>query len=129
MKYLHTMLRVTNPDESLRFYCDGLGFELARRQDHEAERFSLFFLRVGGPSEPELELTHNWDTKQYTRGEGYGHVAYRVASIDAVRERLQKHGFDLSWGPGLTPDGRTRMAFVDDPDGYEIELLEPKGAG
>jgi lactoylglutathione lyase len=126
MKYLHTMLRVTDPDRSLRFYCDGLGFELVRRQDHDAQRFSLYFLRVGPGSEPELELTHNWDTKQYAHGDAYGHMAYRVDSIDTVREQLQAHGYDLSWGPGLTPDGRTRMAFVDDPDGYEIELLEPK---
>jgi lactoylglutathione lyase len=127
MKYLHTMIRVTDLERSIAFYRDGLGFELVRRQDYEGERFSLVFLRVGGAGEPELELTHNWDTKQYERGNAYGHMAYRVEAIDAVRERLQQQGYDLSWGPGLTPDGRTRMAFVDDPDGYEIELLERKG--
>jgi lactoylglutathione lyase len=120
------MLRITDVERSLRFYRDGLGFELVRRQDYEKDRFTLLFLRIGGAAEPELELTHNWDTKEYARGDAYGHMAYRVESIEAVRERLRQHGYDLSWGPGHTPDGRTVMAFVDDPDGYELELLERK---
>ncbi len=127
MKYLHTMIRVTDLDRSLRFSTEGLGFELVRRQDYQGERFTLAFLRSGDPGEPEIELTHNWDTHEYEHGNAFGHVAYAVASIEAVRTRLQQHGYDLSWGPGMTPDGRTRMAFIDDPDGYEIELLERKG--
>lgn len=120
------MIRVTDLDKSLAFYCNGLGFELVRREDHEKDRFTLAFLRskddpLGGPL---MELTHNWDTHSYTRGDAYGHMAYAVASIEAVQQRLKKHGYDLSWGPGLTPSGKTKMAFVDDPDGYEIELLE-----
>ncbi len=71
-----------------------------------------------------LELTYNWETKGYQRGDAYGHMAYRVESIEAIQARLKENGFDLSWGPGRTPDGRRRMAFIDDPDGYEIELLE-----
>jgi lactoylglutathione lyase len=71
-----------------------------------------------------LELTHNWDTDRYDRGDAYGHVAFAVPSIDRVRAQLRAAGYDLSWGPGTTPDGRRAMAFVDDPDGYEIELLE-----
>lgn len=120
------MIRVTDLDKSLAFYCNGLGFELVRREDHEKDRFTLAFLRskddpVDGPL---MELTHNWDTHAYNRGDAYGHMAYAVASIEAVQQRLKKHGYDLSWGPGLTPSGKTKMAFVDDPDGYEIELLE-----
>jgi len=72
-------------------------------------------------------LTHNWDTATYTRGDAFGHLAYRVSSIDEIQKRLQACGYDLSWGPGLTPSGRTKMAFIDDPDGYEIELLETRG--
>lgn len=142
MKYLHTMIRVVDLERSLRFYTEGLGFEIVSRQDYEKDRFSLVFLRSrgdggahgrsAGDSAPGpapdrsamIELTHNWDTKEYDRGNAYGHVAYQVESIDAVQAKLKAAGYDLSWGPGLTPNGKTRMAFVDDPDGYEIELLE-----
>ena len=71
-----------------------------------------------------IELTHNWDTQSYVRGDAYGHVAYAVDSIDDLQKQLKANGYDLSWGPGLTPSKKTKMAFVDDPDGYEIELLE-----
>lgn len=130
LKYLHTMIRVTDLEKSLHFYTKGLGFQIESRQDHQKDRFSLVFLRAEGDSKddpqgcPMIELTHNWDTKAYTRGDAYGHTAYQVQSIDQVQARLKEHGYDLSWGPGLTPSGKTKMAFVDDPDGYEIELLE-----
>jgi lactoylglutathione lyase len=126
MRYLHTMIRITHLDQSLRFYCDGLGFEVISREDYPKERFSLVFLKYpnGEAHEPLLELTHNWDIDQYDRGNAYGHVAYQVDSIESIQSRLKKNGFDLSWGPGTTPSGKRKMAFVDDPDGYEIELLE-----
>ena len=126
MKYLHTMLRVTDLEKSLRFYLEGLGFQLVSRDDYPDGKFTLAFLLAPGDTEggPMIELTHNWETSQYQRGDAYGHVAYRVKSIEAVQTRLKKHGYDLSWGPGETPSGKTRMAFIDDPDGYEIELLE-----
>lgn len=126
MRYLHTMIRVTDLDKSLRFYTEGLGFKLIKREDHSESRFTLVFLQSdsGDPQEPLIELTFNWDTHQYDRGDAYGHVAYQVKSIEAVQNRLKEKGYDLSWGPGMTPSGKTRMAFVDDPDGYEIELLE-----
>lgn len=73
-----------------------------------------------------IELTHNWETAQYIRGDAYGHLAYEVDSISEIRTRLRSHGYDLSWGPGETPSGGRAMAFVDDPDGYEIELLEDR---
>lgn len=126
MRYLHTMIRVVDLEKSIDFYCKGLGFELVSRDDYSKDRFTLAFLRSkDDPANgPMIELTHNWDAKAYTRGDAYGHTAYAVDSIQAVQKRLRQHGYDLSWGPGLTPSGKTKMAFVDDPDGYEIELLE-----
>lgn len=126
MKYLHTMLRVVDLDASLKFYVEGLGFRLVSREDYAKDKFTLAFLLAPGDRDdgPMIELTHNWETKSYERGDAYGHTAYRVDSIDAVQKRLKEHGYDLSWGPGVTPSGKRKMAFVDDPDGYEIELLE-----
>jgi lactoylglutathione lyase len=126
MSYLHTMIRVTNLEKALHFYTEALGFRVESRQDYEKDRFSLVFLRSQDDSEdgPMIELTHNWDVKSYVRGDAYGHMAYRVDSIEDIQNRLKQNGYDLSWGPGLTPSGKTKMAFVDDPDGYEIELLE-----
>lgn len=133
MKYLHTMLRVVDLEQSIRFYCQGLGFTEQSRQVYEKDRFTLVFLLAPGDGGGDsggnrggsmIELTHNWDTKNYARGDAYGHMAYQVDSIEDVRKRLKTHGYDLSWGPGLTPSQKTKMAFVDDPDGYEIELLE-----
>lgn len=124
LKYLHTMLRVVDLERSIHFYTKGLGFKLVSRDDYAKDRFTLAFLSADGGREAMIELTHNWDTKEYVRGDAFGHVAYKVASIEAVQAKLKESGYDLSWGPGLTPSGKTKMAFVDDPDGYEIELLE-----
>jgi len=125
MQYLHTMFRVTDLERSKRFYCEGLGFTLVSERRYDEGRFTLAFLRAPGDGEsgPMLELTHNWDTSRYERGDAFGHVAYRVPSIADVQARLRGAGYDLSWGPGKTPDGGRAMAFIDDPDGYEIELL------
>ncbi|MBU6152993.1 MAG: VOC family protein [Bdellovibrionales bacterium] len=130
LSYLHTMIRVLDLEKSIRFYTEGLGFELLSKTDYPEGRFTIAFLKSKsdqGASAPKLELTYNWDTKDYQKGENYGHMAYRVESIDEVRELLKSKGYDLSWGPGLTPNGKTKMAFVDDPDGFEIELLEYRG--
>jgi len=126
MKYLHTMLRVTDLEKSLKFYCKGLGFRLTSRDDYPEDKFTLAFLAAPGDSDdgPAIELTHNWETNRYERGNAYGHVAFEVDSIDSIQARLREHGYDLSWGPGESPSGGSRMAFVDDPDGYEIELLQ-----
>jgi lactoylglutathione lyase len=128
MRYLHTMIRVTDLERSKRFYTQGLGFALVSERRYEDGRFTLAFLRAPGDGEGRalLELTHNWDTSSYQRGDAYGHVAYAVDSIAGVQQRLRAAGYGLSWGPGSTPDGRRTMAFVDDPDGYEIELLEER---
>ena len=123
------MIRVIDLDKSIHFYTKGLGFELVSREDFDEDRFSLVFLKSKsdtGENAPMLELTHNWDTKSYERGNAYGHVAYDVDSIDEVQTQLKANGYDLSWGPGLTPSGKRKMAFVDDPDGYEIELIQDK---
>ena len=128
LKYLHTMIRVTDLEKSIRFYTLGLGFTVMRREDHEKGRFTLVFLRTDGDDKvdggPAIELTHNWDVKSYVRGDAFGHVAYEVKSIDFVQKRLREKGYDRSWGPDESPSGRSIIAFVDDPGGYEIELLE-----
>jgi lactoylglutathione lyase len=121
------MIRVVDLEKSIHFYREGLGFTVVSRDEYAKDRFTLVFLRApgdAGEDAPMIELTHNWDTKSYQRGDAYGHVAYAVDSIDEIQRRLRKHGYDLSWGPGQTPSGTRKMAFVDDPDGYEIELLE-----
>lgn len=120
------MIRVTDLERSLKFYTAGMGFEIVKKSDYPREKFTLVFLRAPGDSNdgPMIELTHNWEIAKYVRGDAYGHTAYRVSSISDLRKKLQKAGFDLSWGPGKTPDGKRTMAFVDDPDGFEIELLE-----
>ena len=135
MKYLHTMLRVGNLDRSLHFYCNVLNFELINREEHPEGKFTLAFLRskVAGAnpsgtaeSDPQLELTYNWGVDSYELGGAYGHLAFGVDSIEAVQLDLQKAGLDLSWGPSSSPSGRSRIAFIKDPDGYAIELIERK---
>lgn len=120
------MIRVGDLDRSIKFYTEGLGFKLLRRSEYPDGKFTLAFLRAPGDSDdgPAIELTYNWGTDSYERGNAYGHTAFRVASIADVQAKLKRAGYDLSWGPGGTPDGSRKMAFVDDPDGYEIELLE-----
>jgi lactoylglutathione lyase len=124
MRYLHTMVRVFDLDRSLDYYCKVLGFTLRARHDHEKGRFTLAFLTTG-EGDGEVELTYNWDQKEpYQLGNAYGHMAFRVDSLETVGKRLAEHGLKFSWGPGNTPGGNRGMAFVEDPDGYEIELLE-----
>ena len=126
MRYLHTMIRVGDLERSVDFYCGVLGFSELRRSEYPDGRFTLVFLRAPGDGDdgPSLELTYNWGVERYTPGDGYGHMAFQVDSVDAVGERLAAAGLGFSWGPGKTPDGRKTMAFVEDPDGYKIELLE-----
>ena len=119
MKYLHTMVRVTDLDASLKFYCDALGLEKIRRTDHETGRFSLIFLAAPGDSEAQIELTYNWDPEVYGGGRNFGHVAYAVDDIYATCERLMAHGVTINRPPR---DGR--MAFIRSPDGISVELLQ-----
>lgn len=126
MRYLHTMIRVGDLERSVDFYTRVLGFTEVRRSEYPDGKFTLAFLRAPGDAEdgPMLELTYNWGVSQYDPGSGYGHVAFQVDSMAEIGERLQASNRDYSWGPGKTPDGMTTMAFIDDPDGYRIELLE-----
>ncbi len=119
MKYLHTMVRVTDVEASLRFYRDALGLELVRKRDYPQGRFTLYFLAAPGDPEAEIELTHNWDPEAYGGGRNFGHLAYEVDDIYATCRRLMDHGVTISRPPR---DGR--MAFVRSPDSISIELLQ-----
>ena len=119
MKYLHTMVRVTDLEASLRFYCDALGLVEVRRNDYPQGRYTLVFLAAPGDEQAQVELTWNWDPEEYGIGRAFGHLAYQVDDIYAACERLQKHGVTINRPPR---DGR--MAFVRSPDGISIELLQ-----
>ena len=123
MKYLHTMVRVTDVDESLDFYCNKLGLEEVRRTDNEKGRFSLIFLAAPGDSEAQIELTWNWDAEEYGEGRNFGHVAYEVDDIYALCQKLLDEGVTINRPPR---DGR--MAFVRSPDNISIELLQKGSA-
>ena len=123
IRYLHTMVRVTDPEASLRFYCDLLGLREVRRSESEQGRFTLIFLAPPGQEDAQVELTHNWDPEEYSGGRNFGHLAYEVEDIYALCERLQAGGVTINRPPR---DGR--MAFVRSPDGISIELLQMGGA-
>ncbi len=123
MKYLHTMVRVTDIDASLAFYCDALGLEEVRRIDVEAGRFTLVFLAAPGDHEAQVELTHNWDPEAYDGGRNFGHLAYEVEDIYAACQRLADQGVTINRPPR---DGH--MAFVRSPDGISVELLQKGGS-
>ena len=122
MKYLHTMVRVTNLENSLKFYRDALGLELLRVKEVPQGRYTLAFLAAPGDHEAQIELTYNWDPEAYTGGRNFGHVAYAVDDIYATCERLQQHGVTINRPPR---DGY--MAFVRSPDNISIELLQRGG--
>ncbi|HCL68927.1 MAG TPA: lactoylglutathione lyase [Gammaproteobacteria bacterium] len=126
MQYLHTMIRITDIDTSLRFYCDGLGLQEVRRYESEAGRFTLIFLAAPRDVEaakikkaPLIELTYNWDSEDYPGGRNFGHLAYRVDDIYALCDHLESQGVTINRPPR---DGY--MAFVKSPDGISIELLQ-----
>jgi lactoylglutathione lyase len=119
MKYLHTMVRVTDVEASLGFYCGALGLEQVRRADNEQGRYTLIFLAAPGQPEAQVELTYNWDPEAYGEGRNFGHLAYEVDDIYAACERLQAAGVTINRPPR---DGR--MAFVRSPDNISVELLQ-----
>ena len=124
MKYLHTMVRVTDLDASLRFYCDALGLQELSRREVPAGRFTLIFLAAPGDSSAQVELTYNWPdanghTETYSGGRNFGHLAYAVDDIYAACKRLQEHGVTINRPPR---DGN--MAFVRSPDNISVELLQ-----
>jgi lactoylglutathione lyase len=122
MKYLHTMVRVSDLSKSLAFYCDALGLRELRRQDNESGRYTLVFLAAPGDDDAQVELTFNWDPEPYGIGRAFGHLAYAVDDIYAACQRLMEQGVTINRPPR---DGR--MAFVRSPDSISIELLQ-KGA-
>jgi lactoylglutathione lyase len=125
MRLLHTMLRVGDLERSLAFYTDVLGMRLLRRRDYPGGRFTLAFVGYGDESDHTvLELTHNWDTSSYQLGDGYGHIALGVEDIHAVCERIRAKGGRVVREPGPMKHGSTVIAFVEDPDGYKVELIE-----
>jgi lactoylglutathione lyase len=119
MKYLHTMVRVTDIDASLRFYCDALGLRELARQENPRGRFTLVFLAAPGDESAQVELTHNWDPENYGGGRNFGHMAYAVDDIYATCRRLAEHGVTI-----LRPPRDGHMAFVRSPDNISIELLQ-----
>lgn len=123
MKYLHTMVRVTDLEASLRFYRDALGLEVVSQKEVPQGRYTLAFLAAPGDAAAQIELTYNWDPEAYTGGRNFGHIAYAVDDIYATCRRLQDHGVTISRPPR---DGR--MAFVRSPDNISIELLQAGGA-
>ena len=119
MKYLHTMVRVSDLEESLDFYCNKLGLMELRRHDVPQGRYTLVFLAAPGDEDAQVELTFNWDPEEYTGGRNFGHLAYAVDDIYAACQRLLEGGVTINRPPR---DGR--MAFVRSPDGISIELLQ-----
>lgn len=119
MKYLHTMVRVSDLQASLQFYCDGLGLKEVRRKDVPKGRFTLVFLAAEESPAAEIELTYNWDPETYDGGRNFGHLAFEVTDIYQTCEHLQSMGVTINRPPR---DGR--MAFVRSPDGISIELLQ-----
>jgi lactoylglutathione lyase len=126
MRMLHTMIRVLDLDKSLDFYCNQLGMTLLRKKDYLSGRFTLAFVGYGGEEEHTvLELTHNWDQKEpYALGNAFGHVALAVRDIYKTCERLGKAGVKIPRPAGPMKHGGAVIAFIEDPDGYKIELIE-----
>lgn len=125
MRMMHTMLRVTNLDRALAFYCDVMDMKLIRRKDYPEGRFTLAFVGYGDERDATvLELTHNWDTKAYEMGGAYGHIAIGVDDVYATCERVRARGGKIVREAGPMKGGRTVLAFVEDPDGYKVELLQ-----
>jgi lactoylglutathione lyase len=125
MRLLHTMLRVGDLERSLTFYTEVLGMRLLRRKDYPDGRFTLAFVGYGDESDTAvLELTHNWDTSSYEIGTGYGHIALGVDDIHATCEAMAAKGGRVVRPPGAMKHGTTVIAFVEDPDGYKVELIQ-----
>lgn len=125
MRMLHTMLRVGDLEQSIAFYTEVLGMQLLRRKDYPTGRFTLAFLGYGPESDHTvLELTHNWDTSSYELGDGYGHIALGVEDIHSTCAGIADQGGRVVREPGPMKHGSTVIAFVEDPDGYKVELIQ-----
>ena len=125
MRMMHTMLRITDIEKSLNFYCEVLRMRLLRRMDFEQGRFTLAFVGYADESEQAvLELTHNWDTSAYDLGDAYGHIAIGVDDVYKTCDDVRERGGNVVRDAGPMKGGTTVIAFVEDPDGYKIELLQ-----
>ena len=128
MRMLHTMIRVGDLDKSIDFYTNVLGMKLLRRKDYPEGKFTLAFVGYGDEADHTvIELTHNWDTERYDLGSGYGHVALGVADIYRTCDQLRTKGAKIVREPGPMQHGGTEIAFIEDPDGYRIELIQLAG--
>ena len=127
MRLLHTMMRVGNLEKSINFYTEVLGMKLLRQKDYPDGKFTLAFVGYGDEQEHSvIELTYNWDTHTYDLGSGFGHLAIEVDDVYAAAEKIRAQGGKIIREPGPMNAGTTIIAFVEDPDGYQIELLAPK---
>jgi lactoylglutathione lyase len=128
MRLLHTMLRVADLDRSVGFYTKVLGMNLLRTSENPEYKYSLAFVGFGNgnPEQAEIELTWNWGTSEYDMGTAYGHIALGVEDIHAACERIRAAGGNITREPGPVKGGTTVIAFITDPDGYKIELIERK---
>jgi len=127
MRILHTMLRVGNLEKSIRFYTEIFQMQLLRKKDYPEGKFTLAFLGYGDEtSNSAIELTHNWDTESYDLGNGYGHIALEVDDVYQAVDAIKKQGGKILREAGPMNAGSTIIAFVEDPDGYQIELLAAK---
>lgn len=125
MKYLHTMIRVNNLDESIRFYTEVLGMNLVSKDDYPDGEFSLVFLSYGKTKQdPCIELTYNWGRSSYQMGDAFGHIALGSNDIYGACERIRKLGGKIIREPGPMKHGTTVIAFIEDPNGYKIELIQ-----
>lgn len=125
MRFLHTMLRVGNLEQSLAFYCDILGMKLLRQKDYPDGKFTLAFVGYGSEADHTvLELTYNWGIDTYELGNAYGHIALGVNDIYAACKNIEAKGGSVTRQPGPMKHGSTVIAFVEDPDGYKIELIQ-----
>ncbi len=125
MRMLHTMLRVGNLQASIQFYTDIMGMRLLRQKDYPGGKFTLAFLGYGNESEATvLELTHNWETDRYELGDGFGHIAIAVENAYKACDKIKQQGGNVVREAGPMKHGGTVIAFVEDPDGYKIELIE-----
>jgi len=125
MRILHTMLRVNDLDASLAFYTGVLGMKLLRKKDYPSGEFTLAFVGYGDEStDAVLELTHNWGRSSYTLGDAFGHVALGTSDIRGVCEKVRAAGYEVTREPGPMKHGGSVIAFIQDPNGYKIELIE-----
>lgn len=124
MRMMHTMVRVRDLDASLKFYCEMLDMKLLRKEDFPEGKFTLAFVGYGGVGDSTvLELTHNWDVENYDHGNAYGHIAVSVDDVYAACDRIRELGGNVVREAGPMRGGTTVLAFVEDPDGYKVELL------